>query len=89
MKTKIFTRGTMVEIHMKNGDIFYCLLEVDFDLYKTFGNPNVDVEECVFFDEDWKVLERDDKRCEKLKEFVDTVVICEEESDECEYIPTY
>jgi len=88
MKTKIYPHGTMLEIHHNvdsenNPDmIFYCLLLVDFDLYKTFGNFEIDVEVMTLFDEEYNKIPYGDPLYDELSEIVQKIVIEENEDDD-------
>ena len=81
MKTKIYPHGTMVEIHY-NDEIYYGLLVVDFDRFKTFGNTDIDTELMVFFDEEYNMIPYVNPIYEILQELVKKIVIFEESDDE-------
>ena len=88
MKTKIYPHGTMLEIHHNvdsenNPDkIFYCLLLVDFDLWKTYGNTDIDVDSMTLFDEDYNKINYGDELYDELSEIVQKIVIEENEDDD-------
>jgi hypothetical protein len=55
MKTPITPYGTVVEIQHKT-TIYFGLLVVDFNRFKTFGNTDIDPDLFVFFDENFKLI---------------------------------
>ena len=78
MKTTVTSHGTVVEIHYKN-KIYYCLLVVDFDMYKTYGNQNIDTNYLVFWDGDYQLIPYVNPLYEVLSEIVKKKVIDEKE----------
>ena len=81
MKTTVTPHGTVVEIHYKD-KIYYCLLVVDFDMYKTYGNQDIDTDYLVFWDEEYQLIPYVNPLYEVLSEIVKKKVIDEKDEED-------
>lgn len=81
MTTKITPHGSMVEIR-HNDEIYYGLLLVDFDRFKTFGNYEIDVEgSMTLFDNEYNRIEYDSPLYDELTDIVEKIVVYEDEDE--------
>lgn len=81
MKTKITPHGTMIQIEHKD-KTYFGLLIVDFDLYKTFGNYDIEIDSLTLFDEDYDKIPYWEPIYDELSPIVEKIVLLEENDED-------
>ena len=74
MKTQITPHGTMIEI-VHNDQIYYGLLIVDFDIFKTYGNTDIEIEYLTLFDEEYNKIPYGKPIYDELSPIIENSVI--------------